>query len=177
MTLRRITALIALLCIAHPCRAADEETLPPLQEGQALKSIDDIWAGFDPRKEPLEIEVLKEWEDDSMVCRSVRYRIGVFKGTKSMMAGIFAFPKGGKNLPGLVQVHGGGQSANLAAAMTNARRGYACISLNARNHPNLTLDHLRRFQGVGRGWQREQFEQTSIAFHSSIPRCRMRRGK
>ena len=118
--LRNTAALIAVLCIAYPSDAADEETLPPLHEGRAPESVDDIWEGFDPRKEPLETEILKEWEDDGVVCRIVRYRIGVFKRTKSMMAGIYAFPKGGKNLPGLVQVHGGGQSANSTTFMAGS---------------------------------------------------------
>ena len=131
MSFHRIAAAaVTLLCIACPSEAADEETLLPLTSGRVPESVDEIRDGFDPRKEPLEAEILKEWEDDGVLCRIVRYRIGVFKGTKSMMAGIYAFPRGGKNLPGLIQVHGGGQSANLNAATTNARRGYACISLN-----------------------------------------------
>ena len=82
--------------------------------------VEEARGGFDPRREPLETEILKEWEDDGVVCRIVRYRIGVFKRTKSMMAGIYAFPKGGKNLPGLVQVHGGGQSANSTTFMAGS---------------------------------------------------------
>lgn len=153
MNLLRITAaLIAVLCIAYPSDAADEETLPPLHEGRAPESVDDVWEGFDPRREPLETEILKEWEDDGVVCRIVRYRIGVFKRTKSMMAGIYAFPKGGKNLPGLVQVHGGGQSANLAAATTNARRGYACISLNWGGNPLNDGNYKKIWDDAGTDW-------------------------
>lgn len=121
--------LVPLLLVA-PTIAAEEETLPPLLDGRAPKSIDDIWGGFDPQKEPLEVQVLKEWTEDGLVCRIVRYRVGVFKGAKSWMAGLFAFPKGGTKLPGLIQIHGGGQSANLSAATTSAKRGYACLSLN-----------------------------------------------
>jgi hypothetical protein len=33
-------------------------------------------------------------------------------------------------LPGLLQIHGGGQSANLDSAVADAKRGYACLSLN-----------------------------------------------
>ena len=107
-----------------------EESLPALENGKAPQTIEEMWAGYDPRKEPLETEVLKQWEQDGVVLRVVRYRIGIFKGQKSMMAAVYGFPKGGANLPGLVQVHGGGQSANLNAVISNAKRGYACISLN-----------------------------------------------
>lgn len=39
-------------------------------------------------------------------------RVGVFKGRKAMLAAIYGYPKeavsGGKKIPGLVQIHGGG---------------------------------------------------------------------
>jgi len=88
-----------------------------------------MWAGFDPRAEPLDVEVLKEWEEDGVVLRVLRYRIGVFKGRKGMMAAVYGCPKGGSNLPGLVQIHGGGQYADYKAPLTNAKRGYATISI------------------------------------------------
>jgi hypothetical protein len=59
----------------------------------------------------------------------LRYRIGVFKGQKAMMAAIYGYPKLAKNLPGLVQIHGGGQYADYRAVLTNAKRGYATISI------------------------------------------------
>ncbi|MBI3861579.1 MAG: acetylxylan esterase [Planctomycetia bacterium] len=145
-------AAIVLLCIAHPCESAEEETLPPLKDGRAPETVDEIWAGYDPQIEPLEATILKEWEDDGIVCRIVRYRIGIFKGAKSVMAGIFAFPRGGKNLPGLIQVHGGGQSANLNAATTNARRGYACISLNWGGNPLNDGNYQKIWNDPGTDW-------------------------
>lgn len=109
---------------------AEEETLAPLKEGVAPANFEELWSGFDPRKEPMEVEVLKEWEEDGVVMKVLRYRIGVFKGKKSMMAAVYGFPKGGKALPGLVQIHGGGQYANYQAVLTNAKRGYATISIS-----------------------------------------------
>ena len=109
--------------------AADKETLPPLKNGIAPRNFDELWAGYDPRAEALDVEVIKEWEDDGVVMRVLRYRIGVFKGQKAMMAGIYGFPKGGTKLPGLVQIHGGGQFADFNAVFTNAKRGYATISI------------------------------------------------
>ena len=45
------------------------------------------------------------------------------------MAGIYGFPKGGDNLPGLLQIHGGGQYADYNAPLMNAKRGYATLSI------------------------------------------------
>ena len=153
MSIRRIAALASvLLCFARANASADEETLPPLKDDRVPQTLDEIWTGFDPRQEPLETKTLKEWEDDGIVCRIVRFRIGVFKGQKSVMAGIFAFPKGAQNLPGLIQIHGGGQSANLNAATTNARRGYACISLNWGGHPLNDGNYQSIWDDPGTDW-------------------------
>ena len=108
---------------------AEQDSLPPLREGKAPQTFEVLWAGYDPRKEPLETEVLKEWEEDGVVLRVLRYRIGVFKGQKAVMAAVYGFPKGGTRLPGLVQIHGGGQYADYKAPLTNAKRGYATISI------------------------------------------------
>jgi len=113
--------LIGLALAAWPPPSPAADSLPPLVSGKAPQDLDELWGGYDPRKEPLEVEVAKEWEADGVVCRLGRYRVGVFKGTKSIMAAIYAFPKGGSNLPGLVQVHGGGQAASLSAATPASR--------------------------------------------------------
>ncbi len=64
-----------------------------------------------------------------MALKVLRYRIGIFKGKKAMMAAVYGYPRGGKDLPGLVQIHGGGQYADYRAPLANAKRGYATISL------------------------------------------------
>lgn len=113
-----------------PVMGVAEETLPPLEDGVAPTNFDGLWRGFDPRAEPLDVEILKEWEEDGAILKILRYRIGIFKGQKSMMAAIYGYPKGGKSLPGLVQIHGGGQYADHRAVLTNAKRGYATISIS-----------------------------------------------
>ncbi len=92
-----------------------------------------MWAGSDPRAEPLEVEVLKEWQEQDVLLRIVRFRIGLFKGRKATLAAVYGFPKDDSEsrikLPGLVQIHGGGQYADYRACLTNARRGYATVSI------------------------------------------------
>ena len=53
-----------------------------------------MWKGFDPRAEPLDVEILQQWEQDDVVLQVLRYRVGIFKGKKSIMAGIYGYPKG-----------------------------------------------------------------------------------
>jgi len=109
--------------------ALAQETLPPLTGGNPPRTLEAIWAGFDPRAEPLEVETLMQWERQGVVLRVLRFRVGVFKAKRAMMAAIYGFPKAGRKLPGLVQVHGGGQYADFRAPFYNAKRGYATISL------------------------------------------------
>ena len=121
--------LIALLLVAAGAAfPTGTDSLPPLRDGKVPQSLDELWGGYDPRAEPLEAETLKEWERDGIVCRVVGYRIGTFKGAPATMVGLYAFPKGATKLPGLLQIHGGGQSANLDGAVADAKRGYAPLS-------------------------------------------------
>ncbi len=131
---RRLSFLLVLLIsctfLSAERKNALNETLPPLKEKVAPKTHLETWAGFDPQAETLEIEILKEWEEDGVILKILRYHIGVFKGKKAMMAAIYGYPKGGENLPGLVQIHGGGQYADHKAPLTNAKRGYATLSIS-----------------------------------------------
>lgn len=89
-----------------------------------------LWADYDPRQEPLDAKVVREWEDGGIVLRYVLYRIGTFKGVPARMAAFYAFPKNGNRLPGLLHLHGGGQRAFLSEVSYHAQRGYACLSIN-----------------------------------------------
>jgi hypothetical protein len=125
-----VRSLLVFLLVGTSIGAGqDGETLPALKKGQAARNFDEMWAGFDSRTEPMEIEVLQEWEEDDVVLQVLQYRIGVFKGQKAMMAAVYGYPKGKSNLPGLVQIHGGGQYADYKACLANGKRGYATISL------------------------------------------------
>lgn len=124
--------MFALLTVSAAL-AQEKETLPALKGNVAPQNFQEMWSGFEPREEPLEIETLKEWEEDGVALRIVRFRIGVFKGEKAMLAAVYGFPKSvsanGEKLPGLVQIHGGGQYADYKACLMNAKRGYATVSI------------------------------------------------
>lgn len=95
------------------------------------QSVAELWADFDPRRDPLEIEVIREWREDSGVFRLVRFLIGTFKGEPARMAAIYGFPDGAKEkLPAVMHIHGGGQRANLHEVKFLVARGYAALSVN-----------------------------------------------
>jgi hypothetical protein len=120
-------ALTSFALLLAPLAELHADTKPA---ADIPKSVTELWIDFDPRRDPLETEVLKEWTADGIVCRIIRYQVGIFRGAPSKLAAFYAFPKGGTKLPGLVEMHGGGQSASLSSVVTYAKRGYASISIN-----------------------------------------------
>ena len=125
----RFSLILLATCIA--VQAVD--SLPPLKK--VPQNVTELWAGYDPRKEPLRTEVVREWDEDGVVVRYVRYFIGSFKIKAAWMAAFYAFPKGENNLPGVLHMHGGGQRANLHLVKYHARRGYAALSVNWGGRP------------------------------------------
>ena len=140
-----------LLCLLALLTHLGAETLPPLKDGQVPQTLDALWGDFDPAKEPLEAEVTKEWEQDGIVCRVIRYRVGFFKGQPATVAAFYAFPKSATALPGLMHIHGGGQSANLATVVTDAKRGYASLSLNWGGN-KMTFADGKLYDGLNTDW-------------------------
>ena len=132
--MRHLLAILTILLVTSQSQSAqNQDTLPALTGDTAPQNFEQMWAGFDPRAEPLEVETLQEWEEGEVVLRIVRFRIGVFKGKKATLAAIYGFPKNakaaGQKVPGLVQIHGGGQYADHKACLANAMRGYATVSI------------------------------------------------
>ena len=111
---------------------------PPAAKGEppptAPRTVEALWSDFDPRSEPLDAQVVREWEKDGIVFQYVTYHIGTFKGVKARMAAFYGFPKGGDKggdkVPGLLHLHGGGQRAFLHEVEFYAGKGYACLSIN-----------------------------------------------
>ena len=95
------------------------------------QSVTELWADFDPRKDPLETEVIREWKSDGMVLRSVRFLVGTFKGKPARLAAFYGFPEGAQGqLPAVMHLHGGGQRASLDEVKLLVARGYAALSVN-----------------------------------------------
>ncbi|MBC8325077.1 MAG: NPCBM/NEW2 domain-containing protein [Verrucomicrobia subdivision 3 bacterium] len=121
--------------------AAGPDSLPPLKDGKSPQTLEEAWAGYDPTVEPIEAEICKEWEEEGVTLRAIRYCIGTFKGQKAWMGAIYGFPKGEKDLPAIVQIHGGGGSGMKEPCIENAKRGYATLSLSWRGDKRYLARH------------------------------------
>jgi len=121
---------VLLAALSGVLRPSFADSLAPLADGAAPQNVDALWEGYDPRKEPLQTEVVRQWREDGMVLRYVVYTIGTFRGEQARMAAFYGFPEGQTRLPAVMHLHGGGQRALLQAVKQYARRGYACLSVN-----------------------------------------------
>lgn len=59
-----LSAMLLLTCLP----AGAQETLPPLVNDKAPQSFEEMWADFDARKEPLEIEILSSGKKMAWCC-------------------------------------------------------------------------------------------------------------
>lgn len=120
--LRAVPAVVLGGAVSAP-RAFAAETIP--------QSVRELWADFDPRRDPLETEILRKWKADGGVFRHVRFLVGTFKGRPARMTAIYGFPAGAEaQLPAVMHIHGGGQRGSLSEVKFLVARGYAALSVN-----------------------------------------------
>lgn len=117
-------------CNTNSVLPADPDLQVDVPTGGVPRSVQELWADFDPRRDPLEVEVVREWSEEGGVFRLVRYLVGTFKGEAARMAAIYGFPEGGEALPAVMHLHGGGQRASLNEVKFFVAHGYAALSVN-----------------------------------------------
>lgn len=122
-----ITAVLACLCAV---RVFAGETFPPLS-GPPPQTFQELWQGYDPAAEPVDVKVVHEWQANGITTQLLTYHIGTFKGRPSRMGAYYAFPQDAEGkIPAILQMHGGGQRAQRQTVETAAANGYACIAIN-----------------------------------------------
>jgi dienelactone hydrolase len=125
--------LVILTVVSTNVVAFGADSLPRLNV--APQSVERLWAGYDPRSEPLEVRVVREWQEDDLTLRYVIYSIGTFRGKPARMAAFYGFPTDGTKLPAVMHMHGGGQRAFVQVVKRYAKRGYATLSVNWGGRP------------------------------------------
>ncbi len=88
----------------------------------------ELWRGVDVEQLPLDIQVIKSWEEEGCAYEKLTYVSEIADGTKVRIFGIRGVPKGAQRVPGILHIHGGGQTASLAWVQYWTRRGYACAT-------------------------------------------------
>src|SRR5687768_10140927 len=101
---------------------------------RAMQSPADLWRGYDPTALPLEVEVLRSWQEDGCALQKVYFTGEVADGKKVRVFAIqgapATVPSPPTKLPGILHCHGGGQTASLDWVKFWAKRGYVCVSFD-----------------------------------------------
>jgi cephalosporin-C deacetylase-like acetyl esterase len=133
----RVSRLVGLsvLTLVHCAASAGAETFTPYAPGAVPQTVTDLWKDYDARKEPLDIEVVKEWQADGVVSRYVLFTVGTFKGSQARIAAYYSFPANGKKNAAFIWSHGGGQRAERGRGVYFASQGYATVDINWLGRP------------------------------------------
>lgn len=136
----------------------------------------EFWNRYDARVAPLNSEVVKEWQDDLGTYQLVRFDLGKLEGSNRSaspkIAAYFGYPKtasAAAKVPGILQIHGGGQRANKARVTDWVKLGFACISINwggkvleQGDTPNTDWD------GLAAGFVRLGAEEKHLTHHNPV---------
>jgi len=95
-----------------------------------INSIAELWAGVDPRRDPLEIEIIKSADEGEIHIDQLYFTSETWEGEKVRVFAYRGAPKVGAKLPGVVHMHGGGQTALIDWVRFWAKRGYVCVSFD-----------------------------------------------
>ena len=113
--------------------AADKsgDILPPMSPETMPADIPALWNTFDSTKEPLDIQVLHEYQMNGVTIQMISYVVGTMKAKKIRMGAYLSYPSKIKGkIPGIVQIHGGGQRAMADYSYGIAQNGYAVLATN-----------------------------------------------
>jgi dienelactone hydrolase len=91
---------------------------------------EDLWRGYDPRALPLDVHEIKVWNENGCSYRELTFTSEVADGKPVRVFAIEGAPASGRNLPGILHIHGGGQTASLDWVRFWAKRRYVCVSFD-----------------------------------------------
>ena len=125
-----LMSAVLLTGLLNATNLCAEDTLPPLNGRPAPANIVEMWQGFDPLRDPLDTEIVREWKEGDATYRYVVFTIGIFKGQKSRVAAFYGFPKSDRKLPAVMHMHGGGQRAFIGCVKEAVKHGFVGLSVN-----------------------------------------------
>jgi dienelactone hydrolase len=103
--------------------------LPARAVGQAavFDTPEKLWRDFRPDAD-LEVESIRRWHENQADFETFRFTAEREGAGRVRVFAIRGAPTEGKRLPGILHIHGGGQTASLDWVRYWAARGYVCLS-------------------------------------------------
>ena len=99
-----------------------------LGQGLVLDTPDKVWRDFRPDAPDLEIEKIRSWHEDQADFETLRFTAERESGGRVSVFAIRGAPSNGSRLPGILHIHGGGQTASHDWVRFWTSRGYVCVS-------------------------------------------------
>lgn len=118
------TLFFPLVAAVAALGAVTPATAPP------MTSPADLWRGYDPEALPLEVEVRRTWSEEGCTYQALTFTGELAGGARTRVFALQGAPERGKRLPGVLHIHGGGQTASLEWVKYWARRGYVAVSFD-----------------------------------------------
>ena len=90
----------------------------------------ELWKEFDPAHDDLDCQILERREDEDCVVTELTYFSHECEGEPIWVYGILGIPKSDETVPGVLHIHGGGQTANEAHVRRMIEEGYAALTFD-----------------------------------------------
>jgi dienelactone hydrolase len=94
------------------------------------KDVTQLWSGYDPRALSLDIEIKQAWTDGDVKLQRLYFTSEISGGVPARIYAITGVPRREGKVPGILHIHGGGQTASLDWVRYWTKRGYAAVSLD-----------------------------------------------
>ena len=120
---RRFRCWPILICLVlFPASAFGQTTV--------FDTPEKLWRDFNPESPELELESLKKWQEEGAAFEKLRFTSERESGGKVRVFAIRGAPLAGARLPGILHIHGGGQTASLDWVRFWTKRGYVCVTFD-----------------------------------------------
>ena len=100
------------------------------QEAAVYDTPEKLWRDFDPQSPDLDIESIKKWEENGASFEKLRFTSEREVGGKVRVFAIRGAHARRIATPGILHIHGGGQTASLEWVRYWAKRGYVCVTFD-----------------------------------------------
>jgi dienelactone hydrolase len=116
--------------IVRVCIALATLLTPAGADSPAPSGPQELWAGYDPRAEPLEMRTISQWSEHGAHYRELEFTAMRHGGAPVRVYAIYAAPEGEGKFPGVLHIHGGGQTAAPQWLQFWTSRGYAALTFD-----------------------------------------------
>ena len=111
---KTLVVLSLLFTFAFTASVFPQDSVPQWTVEDVAQSVEQLWQGYDPRKEALNVKSVRSWQQDGVHVHYIVYTVGRFRGKDSTVAAFYTTPLDTtKKYPAVVNIHGGGQRAYL----------------------------------------------------------------